>query len=376
MAKIQEPLWEIMEEDMEMKNDTEVLALDLEGTLISNAVSQFPRPGLFDFLAFCRSAFERVVVFTAVPEERLRRIAATLVGEGKAPAWFAGVEYIAWSGPFKDLSFIPDASVEKCLLVDDSEGYVHPEQEEQWVRVRPFASPYSEEDRDLERVMEVLRQLRAGMDIGFYCSPRPFREIRALFNSETIRVYQAFGKEIAIPALENQTFVAPFRFERITSWIKPSFLWTMKRTNWGQYCRIGKGGIPEHDGNTMVLGIDVERAFFDRIIARGQVTHFDENPDQDRHLWRAKLRHAPVLVQWDPEKTIDGYKRSYKAIQIGLRSPVLEEYARTIEKIQNMTGLIEEIAATSSVEEKILLLPVEEPYPVNSDIQHRLHMSL
>jgi hypothetical protein len=57
-------------------------ALDLEGTLISNAVSQFPRPGLFIFLEYCHqnfvgvaSRFEtRLVIFTAVNEVRFRYV--------------------------------------------------------------------------------------------------------------------------------------------------------------------------------------------------------------------------------------------------------------------------------------------------------------
>jgi hypothetical protein len=36
-----------------------VLALDLEGTLISNAVSQFPRPGLLAFLECCLPQYRK-----------------------------------------------------------------------------------------------------------------------------------------------------------------------------------------------------------------------------------------------------------------------------------------------------------------------------
>ena len=45
-----------------------VIALDLEGTLISNAVSQFPRPGLYSFLEYCQENFSRIVIFTAVKD--------------------------------------------------------------------------------------------------------------------------------------------------------------------------------------------------------------------------------------------------------------------------------------------------------------------
>jgi hypothetical protein len=66
-----------------------VIALDLEGTLISNAMSQIPRPGLREFLDTCAQMCPRVVMFTAISEPRFRNIARTLVGEGSAPDWFA-----------------------------------------------------------------------------------------------------------------------------------------------------------------------------------------------------------------------------------------------------------------------------------------------
>jgi hypothetical protein len=58
-----------------------ILALDLEGTLIFNAVSQFPRPGLYAFLEFCREHFERLVLYTAVRDTVGEAIVRTLVTE-------------------------------------------------------------------------------------------------------------------------------------------------------------------------------------------------------------------------------------------------------------------------------------------------------
>jgi hypothetical protein len=57
------------------------------------------------------------------------------------------------------------------------------------------------------------------------------KSIRAVFDDETITVYQAYRKEIAIPAVKNQKFVPPFKMERMT-WIKPSFLWMMYSSGW------------------------------------------------------------------------------------------------------------------------------------------------
>jgi hypothetical protein len=72
----------------------QVLALDLEGTLISNAVSQIPRPGLNAFLSRCSELFYRLVIYTTVEEERFRAIAAMLAAEHAAPSWFPNIEYV------------------------------------------------------------------------------------------------------------------------------------------------------------------------------------------------------------------------------------------------------------------------------------------
>ncbi|WP_082498258.1 NIF family HAD-type phosphatase [Pseudorhodoferax sp. Leaf267] len=134
-----------------------VIALDLEGTLISSAVSQFPRPHLFDFLTGCQDLVQRIVMFTTVSESRFRSIAELLVRERHAPTWFASVEYVAWSGPRKDLSFVPLAKIEEVLLVDDVELYVQPSQREQWVPIQGFEPP-GDDDVELVRVLHELRK--------------------------------------------------------------------------------------------------------------------------------------------------------------------------------------------------------------------------
>ena len=134
----------------------EVLALDLEGTLISNAMSQISRPGLYEFLEFCGHAFPRVVAYTSVSEDRFRRISRTLVDAWAAPEWFSDVEYIVWDGKTKDLRRIPGADPARTAIVDDYGPYIHPAQRERWVKIWPFEAPYSDNDRELSRVRLIL----------------------------------------------------------------------------------------------------------------------------------------------------------------------------------------------------------------------------
>jgi hypothetical protein len=79
-----------------------------------------------------------------------------------------------------------------------------------------------------------------------------FREIRAQYDDELITVYQAYRKEIAVSAVENQKFVSPpFKMERMT-WIKPSFLWMMYRAGWAS-----------KEGQEHILEIQIRREGFE-----------------------------------------------------------------------------------------------------------------
>lgn len=122
-----------------------ILALDLEGTLISNAVSQIPRPGLRDFLDQVWGAFDEVVLFTTVPRHSALRIALLLAEEEHAPHWFTKVGYVEWAGSTKDLRFV-SPQLGQVLLLDDHKPYIHPDQLEFWVEAPLFASPYQADD--------------------------------------------------------------------------------------------------------------------------------------------------------------------------------------------------------------------------------------
>jgi NLI interacting factor-like phosphatase len=135
------------------------IALDLEGALISNAVSQFPRPGLFTFLEYCHQNFDRLVIFTAVNEVRFRSIARTLAEAGAVPDWFVDLEYVNWHGKYKDLSFIPDGTIDSIILIDDRIEYIHPEQKDRWLEIPGYEYPYPDDDRELDIVREKLSRI-------------------------------------------------------------------------------------------------------------------------------------------------------------------------------------------------------------------------
>lgn len=131
-----------------------VLALDLERTLIDDALSGRPRPGLRDFLAFCHERFERVAVFTTVEEAEAREVIKGLALGGHVPPGLLDrLEYVGWCGECKDLNFVPGADPEEVVLVDDDAGWVRLDQRSRWV---PIAAWDGGPDSELARVRDVL----------------------------------------------------------------------------------------------------------------------------------------------------------------------------------------------------------------------------
>lgn len=186
----------------------------------------------------------------------------------------------------------------------------------------------------------------------------PEREIRALYDDATIRVYQAYSHQIADSALEHQTFVSPpFSMTRMT-WIKPSFLWMMYRAGWGE----------KDDGQRRILAIDITHEGFAWALARSAPSH--PEPGQNEEEWRSTLSRMPVRVQWDPERDLDHAPLQHRAIQIGLSGVAVERYARDwIKRITDATPLAHEIHGVlrSGAKEKALaMLPRETPYTVRA----------
>ncbi len=135
-----------------------VLALDLERTLISDALHREPRPGLHDFLHFCCRQFERVALFTSVNRQHAFAALQACAEQGDVPEEFpAKVEYVEWDGRYKDLRFVPDAVPSEVLLVDDDGGWIHPEQQAQWIAIAEY-DPYLVQgvDQEFARIHHLL----------------------------------------------------------------------------------------------------------------------------------------------------------------------------------------------------------------------------
>ena len=182
----------------------------------------------------------------------------------------------------------------------------------------------------------------------------PYKQIRAVYDEATIRVYQAYSDLIADSALKNGTFVSPpFKFERMT-WIKPSFRWMMYRAGWGY----------KDSGQKRILAIDITHDGFAWALANSSPSRPEPGMSQDE--WNQIKKNSPVRIQWDPERDLHLQPLSYRSIQIGLSKEAVKYYiSQWIVCITDITPLAHEIYAlikNGDVDAAQKLLPNEIPY--------------
>lgn len=192
------------------------------------------------------------------------------------------------------------------------------------------------------------------------------REIRAAFDRDTVAVYQAYSPAIADAALAAGTFVPPFSFHRMT-WIKPSFLWLMHRSNWGlKSCQ------------ERVLCVHISRAGWERALGLAVHTAFVPGLYASPDEWAAQIATARVHLQWDPERSLRGAGLPYSSIQVGLSRHVIREYAdEWLARIEDYTPRVRkmyDLIQAGDADKAKRLLPPERVYPVDADLARRLRI--
>lgn len=187
----------------------------------------------------------------------------------------------------------------------------------------------------------------------------PFRQVRALYTDDVITVYQAYPPAIAEQTLRLGRFGPAFSRGRMT-WIKPSFRWMMYRC-----------GFATKPGQEHVLAVRISRTGFEWALRHAGLSHYDGDVHADQQAWEA-TRHAPVRVQWDPERDLRTRPLPHRSIQIGLSGEAVTRYVdEWITGVTDVTALarsVAELVAAGQLAEATGLLPTERPYPLPPDV--------
>ncbi|MEU2079503.1 DUF4291 domain-containing protein [Streptomyces sp. NPDC013489] len=183
----------------------------------------------------------------------------------------------------------------------------------------------------------------------------PKYRIRALHTDRTVTVYQAYRPGIGLPAAREGRFPAAWKRDRMT-WIKPSFLWMMYRSGWG-----------EKEGQETVLAVEITREGFEWALRNACLSHYKRGFHPDQAAWKRELRQAPARVQWDPERDPQLRELPYRSLQLGLSGEASRRYADewtvSVRDVTPLAHRIHGLVRSGDLEAARALLPREEPYP-------------
>jgi hypothetical protein len=196
---------------------------------------------------------------------------------------------------------------------------------------------------------------------------RPEHEIRADYDNDSIVVYQAYSKSIALPALQKGRFVEPFSFSRMT-WIRPSILWLMHRSNWAR-----------KSGQEHILAVRITKKGWEHALTCGVLTAYEAEAHSSKLQWADDFAKAKVHVQWDPERSIRGAALPYGSIQVGISREMIREFnEKWIIGIADLSPLVaktRELLRRGEVQAASKHLPPERPYEVPAKVGKHLLMS-
>jgi hypothetical protein len=195
--------------------------------------------------------------------------------------------------------------------------------------------------------------------------PSEGKHILAHYDADSIVVYQAYRPSIGHYAVKHGAFGGEFSYSRM-SWIKPNFLWMMYRSGWGT-----------KEGQETTLGLRLRRQFFDSILVQAVASSLNQSDETSQQAWKASLATSNVRLQWDPDHDPHGNALARRAIQLGLRGSVLEDFGkRELLEVIDMTEFVsEQRELLSRVGTSELRTPVERVYvPDDGAIARRLKL--
>lgn len=182
--------------------------------------------------------------------------------------------------------------------------------------------------------------------------PSAGEHILAHYDDEDIIVYQAYRPSTGHYAIEHGRFGGPDYSLNRMSWIKPNFLWMMYRSGWGA-----------KEGQEVILGLRVRRAFFDGVLAQAVDSTYQPDRYASREAWKAAVEASEVRLQWDPDHDPQGGKLARRAVQLGLRGKTLEEFASdALLEVIDMTPFVAEQRIYAMAGDDRLTTPSEQVY--------------
>ncbi len=187
--------------------------------------------------------------------------------------------------------------------------------------------------------------------------PKKGKYIIGNYSENSIIVYQAFNQEISDYAVEHQKFGGNhYSFSRMT-WIKPGFMWMMYRSGWAS-----------KKDQEKILAIKLKIEGFLGILRNATHSSFQTDIFTSKEAWQQQLKTHKVRLQWDPDHNPKGAKLERKAIQLGLKDEILDQFNNEwIINIEDVTEFVKKQYQNVLHSIEKLEVPIENVLDLNDD---------
>ncbi|RZK28369.1 MAG: DUF4291 family protein, partial [Hymenobacter sp.] len=116
------------------------------------------------------------------------------------------------------------------------------------------------------------------------------------------------------------------------SWIKPNFLWMMYRCGWAS-----------KENQERVLALWLDKTAFEDILSQAVFSSFRAGAYESEETWKQALATKNVRLQWDPDHSPYGVKLTRRALQLGLKNEVLEQFGKhQVTRIEDVTSFVQQ----------------------------------
>jgi hypothetical protein len=139
-----------------------------------------------------------------------------------------------------------------------------------------------------------------------------------------------------------------------------------------------RSGWGTKENQEVTLALRVRRAFFDALLAEAVPSTWDRDLFATSEEWSRAVGRSAVRLQWDPDHHPSGAACDRRAIQLGLRRPVLEAFGTTelLEVIDLSAFVAEQRGVLEARGVSALVTPRERVYrPADEAIAVRLRLA-
>jgi len=129
-------------------------------------------------------------------------------------------------------------------------------------------------------------------------------------------------------------------------------------------------GWGEKENQERVLALWINKSVFEEIRENAVLSSYNPKYYPNQEVWKNELAKKEVRLQWDPDHDPRGNKLTRRAIQLGLKGKMLEQFGKhQLNLIEDITDFVQEQKSLlDKGDSDQLSVPVERVYNIDNPV--------